>query len=333
MEQTGKKKINMKKLLQRIFLILVAIFVVRYFYRNFDDIKDLDLSISPLPFIVSIVCFSIYKVAEASLWHYITVINHCAIGYKKAVKTYLFSILGKYIPGKVFMLLARIPVYREEGVSADKVTVCFLLENGCTVLGAALLFLVSIFFFPVEELSQYKWTAILLIAVFFVCIHPKILNFFLGLLEKITKKKIMHIPMTYPQILKVVLLFFTNWLVHGFAFYMLVCSIYPLPFSQCLYVAGLYGLSCIIGILAIFSPSGIGVREGILVLGLQVLMDTNYCMIISIVARLWSEIIELVLIGGWFLIDRLVNGKNAENSILVDKKDLNAKDNTSEKTE
>ena len=44
-----------------------------------------------------------------------TKLNHCGIGYFKAITAYLYSILGKYIPGKVFMLLARIPAYEEEG--------------------------------------------------------------------------------------------------------------------------------------------------------------------------------------------------------------------------
>ena len=226
------KKNNRMKILRGAFLIVVAIFLARYFYRNMDDILALDLTLRPLPFAVSILFYCIYKMTQASLWHYITCINDASIGYRKAVKAYLYSILGKYIPGKVFMLLARIPPYKEEGVSADKVTVCFLLENCCTILGAALLFVVSILFFPNEVLGGYKWTAFVLIAVFFVCIHPKILNYLLALLERVSRKKMMRIPMSYAQILKVVLLFVLNWLAYGFGFYMLVCSICPLPLCQ-----------------------------------------------------------------------------------------------------
>lgn len=302
------KKINRMKILRGAFLIIVAIFLARYFYRNMDDILALDLTLRPLPFAVSILFYCIYKMTQASLWHYITCINDASIGYRKAVKAYLYSILGKYIPGKVFMLLARIPPYKEEGVSADKVTVCFLLENCCTILGAALLFVVSILFFPNKVLGGYKWTAFVLIAVFFVCIHPKILNYFLALLERVSRKKMMRIPMSYAQILKVVLLFVLNWLAYGFGFYMLVCSICPVPISKCLYVSGIYALSCIAGILAVFSPSGIGVREGILALGLGLIMDTNYAMIISIVARLWAILVELVLIGILFAADKI--GRN-----------------------
>ena len=115
--------------------------------------------------------------------------------------------------------------------------------------------------------------------------------------------------MSYPQILKVVLLFMLNWMAYGFGFYMLICSICPVPLSRCLYVSGLYGLSCIAGILAVFSPSGIGVREGILAVGLGVIMDTNYAMIISIVARLWAVLLELVLTGTIFLADTIMRSR------------------------
>ncbi len=300
------EKSNRMKILRAGFLVLVAIFLVRYFYRNYDDIKALHISLSPLPFAVSLLFYCMYKMTQASLWHYITVINDASIPYLEAIKAYLYSILGKYIPGKVFMLLARIPAYKERDVSADKVTVCFLFENCCTILGASLLFVISILFFPNEVLGNYKWGALILIAVFLFCLQPKILNAALGLLEKISKKKLMRIPMTYQQILKVVGLFVLNWLVYGFGAYMLVCSIYPLPLSKCLYVGGVYALSCIAGILAVFSPSGIGVREGIFALGLGLLMDTNYAVVIALVARMWAVLTELVLIGLIFIVDKII---------------------------
>ena len=80
----------------------------------------------------------------------------------------------------------------------------------------------------------------------------------------------------------------------------------PAPsFTVFLYAAGIYGISCIIGILAIFAPSGIGVREGIMVLGLGLVMPSEYAVIISIVSRLWMSVSELVLIGIAFVVNKL----------------------------
>ena len=291
------------KLLRVIFLGLVAVFLIRYFYRNADEIKALDVKINWKIFAISILFYFQYLLTLASLWHYITVINGAGIQYSRAITAYLYSIPGKYIPGKVFLLLARLPSYQEQKIPVKKVTICFLLENMCTLLGAALLFIISLFFFPNNMLGNYKWAAILLIVVFFVCLNPKILNFFFSILEKITKKEGFQVPMTYVQILKTVLFFVLNWIVLGIGVYMLTCSICPVKPSQFLYVSGVYALSIIIGILAVFSPSGIGVREGILLLGFGMIMDKNYALIISIVARLWSTVAELVLVLIAFLIN------------------------------
>ena len=117
---------------KRLFVVLVIIFLVRYFYLNIDDYKNLDMMPDWRVFAISVVFYFIYKLMLATLWHYLTWLNGATIPYPDAVTAYLCSILGKYIPGKVFMLLARIPAYEERGVKVSRVTICFRLENICT---------------------------------------------------------------------------------------------------------------------------------------------------------------------------------------------------------
>ena len=119
----------------------------------------------------------------------------------------------------------------------------------------------------------------------------------------------MQIPMKYGQMLRVVIIFIVNWLVLGMGMYLLTCSIFPVPAQQFLYVSGIYGLSRIIGILAVFAPSGIGVSEGILLVGLQLIMPEEYAVIISIISRLWVTISELSLVGIAY-VAKGVSGKN-----------------------
>ena len=304
-----EKKSNQKKLMKFVkyaFIVLVIVFLARYFYNNMDSYKNLDVEINWLVFAGAVLFYFLYKITLASLWHYLTWLNHASIGYFKAITAYLYSILGKYIPGKVFMLLARIPAYEEGGAPIRKVTICFFLENICTLLGAAFLFLISLLFFPNDILGNFQWATIALVVVFFIGINPKIINFFLRFVERLTKKKDLVIPITYGQMIKVVLLFIVNWIIVGIGFYMLIYSIYPIPFSEMLYASGIFGLSCIIGILAVFAPSGLGVREGILVLGLSLIMPEEYAVIISIVSRLWMTVSELALIGIAFVVNKML---------------------------
>lgn len=222
--------------------MLVVVFLAWYFWKNWDEFSDKIMNVDMGIFIFSMLFYFLYKITLASLWHYITKLNGCAIKYEKAVTSYLYSILGKYIPGKVFMLAARLTYYKEEDAPLSKVTVCFFIENVCTLLGAAMLFIVSLLFFPNELLENYKWVTIALIVVFFVCIHPKIINFFLRILGKLFKKDL-EIPMKYSQMLKVVLLFIGNWLIVGVGFFILTKSIYPaVEYSELLFCAGIWGV-------------------------------------------------------------------------------------------
>ncbi|MGI6086084.1 MAG: lysylphosphatidylglycerol synthase transmembrane domain-containing protein [Acetivibrionales bacterium] len=314
-----EKRQKVLKWIKIIFLVLVAWFITKYFIKNYEDLKNLNLKINWIVFFVSMVFFFIYKIMLASLWHYITIMNGTAISYGKAITAYLYSILGKYIPGKVFMLAARLVYYDKEGAKKRKVSICFLIENILTLLGAALLFIISLFFFPNEILSKYKYITIVLIILFFISINPKIINMLLTIVEKVTKKTDLKITVTYSQMIKLVMLFVINWIIVGTGFYILVCSVYPIPISQALYASGIFALAAIIGILSIFAPSGLGVREGIIVLGLSLIMPSEYAVIVSIISRLWSTIPELALAGMAFVYSKLAYNKyNDKGSINHD---------------
>ncbi len=298
-----------KKLILKIFKLLfgalVVVFLVWYFWKNWDEFSEKIRNVDMGVFVFSMLFYFVYKYTLASLWHYITKINDCSIPYEKAVTSYLYSILGKYIPGKVFMLAARLTYYKEEDAPLAKVTVCFFIENVCTLLGAAMLFIVSLLFFPNSLLEEYKWLTLLLIAAFFVCIHPKIINFFLRIIGKLFRKNL-EIPMKYSQMLKVVLLFIGNWLIIGVGFFILTKSICPsVELSHLLFCAGIWGVSAIMGILAVFAPSGLGVREGIIVAGLMLIMPESDAVMISVVSRLWQTIPELLLVVLAFLWSRI----------------------------
>ena len=103
MKKPDKKTIL--RALKILFGVLVVVFLAWYFWKNREDFSKIE-GVNWGIFIFSMLFYFVYKITLASLWHYITKLNDCSIGYEKAVTSYLYSILGKYIPGKVFMLLS-----------------------------------------------------------------------------------------------------------------------------------------------------------------------------------------------------------------------------------
>jgi uncharacterized membrane protein YbhN (UPF0104 family) len=64
-----------------------------------------------------------------------------------------------------------------------------------------------------------------------------------------------------------------------------------------IYLAGSFSFASLIGMLSVFVPSGLGVREGILIFMLSQIMPVEVAIIISVSARLWFTATELVSIG------------------------------------
>jgi uncharacterized membrane protein YbhN (UPF0104 family) len=75
-----------------------------------------------------------------------------------------------------------------------------------------------------------------------------------------------------------------------------------------IFLTGALAISSTLGLIAIFAPSGLGVREGALVYLLSSIMPTPVAVIISILTRIWMTLIEIGLIGMVYLISRFQKG-------------------------
>jgi uncharacterized membrane protein YbhN (UPF0104 family) len=318
-----KTKTILFNVLKVLIFVVIFYFIARLFYHNINELRKIDFNFNALSLISAIALFIIYKINLAFLWHYITKKNNCSISIRKAIISWFYSTLGKYIPGKVFMLGGRIYFYNREGASKKKVLFCFLVENICTVLGAALLFFISMLFLRNPDLIQYRYPVIGLIIVFFIIIHPAILTRIINLPLRIFKKEQIELRMRYLDMLLLVLLYTVNFLIVGCGFYMLTNSVYPVTANEFFYVSGTFGLAAVLGILALFAPSGIGVREGVIIIALRFVIPEAAALVVSIISRLWASATELLLIGIAYIYARIRRIKfepaKKETDIIKDK--------------
>ena len=56
-------------------------------------------------------------------------------------------------------------------------------------------------------------------------------------------------------------------------------------------------LAQVAGFVALFAPAGIGVCEGVLIIGLQGMMGTGPAIVVTVVTRLWQTALDLTMAG------------------------------------
>lgn len=87
------------------------------------------------------------------------------------------------------------------------------------------------------------------------------------------------------------------WGLLGIAFFLFIKSLYPVEVSQLIVVIGIYAVAWSIGFLSLVTPSGLGVREGILSLLLTTVLPPATATLVALLSRLWTLSAELLVTG------------------------------------
>lgn len=90
-----------------------------------------------------------------------------------------------------------------------------------------------------------------------------------------------------------------SWGVLGVAFAMFVAAFVPVPAHELRVLAGTVAASYLAGYLVLVAPAGIGVREGVMTALLSAIMPAPAALVVSVISRLWftaAEILPLAVV-------------------------------------
>lgn len=279
--------------------------------RDWEQIREADISLAPAPLIVSVLLLAIYMVGRALLWHLLTLMLDTAIPVGRAVTAWLVSQLGKYLPGKVFLYAGRLLFYVREGRQAGPVTLAFTIELVATFAASILTVLLALATGSLVDVGEYRWVFAGGLVALIVVLHPAVLSAAVRLVARLIRRPPFDVPLSYPQSLAFVALYVVTWGVFGVAFFFLVRSLYPIEPQSILALAASFSFASMVGMLAIVVPSGLGVREGLLVVFLSTLMPVPVAILVSLVARVWFTVVELAAAG----LSYLVGGRTARDAL------------------
>jgi len=212
------------------------------------------------------------------------------LGYWTASRLYNLSQLGKYLPGSIWQFVGRAAAYRNLGGEYGQIRDSLLVETAWIIAGAMAIALLlcgpSIVVLVHGSLSPgMRWWLLAFIAL--VAATAVVLAF----AKRALFLRLLRISIPTPRVLLVQA---GIWLLLGLSFWVLVraCDMpAELPFS-----VGLFAAAYAVGFLVPFAPAGLGVRDGILVVGLLPYATAGEALAVTVVARLVYLIVELALV-------------------------------------
>lgn len=300
----GRRRGTWQRLGRWAIALIILAFIARSLAVNWDDLAGADLRFSLWPLMASIILVALWLVANALIWHLLTVSVGADIPLRKALPAWFYSQLGKYVPGKVFLYVGRVHLYLKDGRRAGLTTLAFALETICTLAAGIIVGFLAIFTLESQELAPYRWWIVAALAAFLTTLHPRILNGLISVTARLTRRRPFSVDVSYGLIVGYLGLYVLNWALFGAAFFLMIRSFYAIELSAVPFLSGAFAFSSVIGILALFAPSGLGVREGLLSVFLAQVMPLPVALLTAVVSRIWLTVAELVLAGSGLLLKR-----------------------------
>jgi len=305
--RTQKSSSLLKSILQWGGVVVIFFFLGRIVWENWSQVQGAAFSFRVVPLLLSTLIFVVSYFIQVWAWYLVTLRLEIALPLRETVATWFYSQLGKYLPGKVWLLLGRFYLYDSRGKSRKAITVALYLEAVTLIMAAGLVFLLSLLF--LKEVESFTLGIPLpgVILLFLLCLfslHPRVLEKIFNTVLVRLKREPFHIPISYPQILWILTVCVLSWVIGGVGFYVFVDSVWNISFEHILFLTGALAISSTVGLLALFAPSGLGVREGVLVYLLSSIMPGSVAVILSILTRLWMTLIEIGLIGVVYILNK-----------------------------
>jgi hypothetical protein len=243
------------------------------------------------------------------------------LSLRQGVALLTMPMLGAYLPGRALCVAGHMGIAQAMGVALTAAGAGVVLLAGLGLLAALLVGVGFLLVQPIPgidpEYMRISLTATLVLAL--VVLHPRL---YFGLINYILRR-LKRQPLEARLPLKDMLALlagmcgYVTFFVAGFV--ALGRGIMDLPMSQTPMMIGAVTLATTIGFLSIFTPAGLGVREGLLMLflarvpvgGGAVLGDDGREAVLTVSLRLMQIIVDVSLAGLGALIFRVLQRSGA----------------------
>jgi uncharacterized membrane protein YbhN (UPF0104 family) len=214
------------------------------------------------------------------------------------VYVYAKSWLGRYIPGTAPWILGKIYFASQHGVPRSKLAVSSLLEAALQIIVQLLFALALLAFDPRLDILPpgLRPAFVVGIVALAVALVPKVFNTLLAVGLRVLRRRPLgpEHRASWRTVGTGFGLYAVGAVMGGLSLFFVAKTVYAeLPASQLLFVVGVSTLAGAVSMLAVFAPGGIGVREGIQIALLSLVMSTELAFLVAVTTRLHGVAIDV----------------------------------------
>jgi uncharacterized membrane protein YbhN (UPF0104 family) len=194
------------------------------------------------------------------------------------------SQLAKYIPGTLWQYAGRLTLARGRGLPTRTVARSMPIELGASIAGAGL-------------------ASLLLLGVWGIPVAVAAAGGCFAAMAR-TRSAATKLSRNLSAAALAAPLYAAVWVIVGSAFWLTASAILSVPVRQLPFYIGAFAAAWIVGVVAIYAPGGLGVREGVLVGLLHSRLGSADALVVAAASRLMLTVVDILFAGTAVLVLR-----------------------------
>lgn len=246
----------------------ILLFLIWTISKNWSLISEQLSHANPIFIILALLILLLVNFGGAYFWFRILKSLSANIIFKEALRIFVVSNFGRFIPGVFMHYIARVYLVKKIGLSTKKGISSIFLEAYYTLVGAMIVGLVSLSTILKLLSERLLWDEqilriIIVLALFLIILMP-IKNIYKILSKTPLIEKhiyIMSIKGNFWEHLGLISISAILFFLYGLAFYFLSSAFIENSFMNLISLTGLLSISWIFGFLTPIAPGGLGISD------------------------------------------------------------------------
>jgi hypothetical protein len=126
-DKKAMRSFNYRLTFKWAIVVAIFFFLGKMVWDHWNQVKDTPFTLRPFPFILSTLIFAFSYFIQIYAWYLITIKLNIALSPSETLKTWFYSQLGKYLPGKVWLFLSRFHFYESRGKSKKAILIAHFI--------------------------------------------------------------------------------------------------------------------------------------------------------------------------------------------------------------
>lgn len=298
-----------RKLITGIFYVAVIGFLVAFALTlDFETLLSFEVNWLPIVFATALAVFA--RFVFAFIWRLLLSSMGAELTPKQSrelLGVYGKAWLGRYLPGSATWVIGKIYFASNLGVSKTKLAVSSVMEAMLQLVIVIALASALLVFDPrIAELGQgYELLLILVAVLGLLSVYPKVFNRVTAWVYKLIRKSTISESdlLSNKAVLNATGLFTLTSILNAVSLLMVALAFDASLIENSFLILGIASLASAVSILVVIAPAGIGVREGIQIIGLSLITSPEMALAITVMMRVMSIIWDLV----FYFVTRLMS--------------------------